>query len=728
MFTYSTDIYLNFDIGYVGWAQAADLNRNGLPEIVLTRFTVPGGEWQDLPILEIGFDGTLTNIAGQIGGSALPQVDFGRGLIVDDLNGDGWDDIFVADHGLDVHPFPGQVNTVLMSDGQGGWVDRSAEYSRGTDFTHSIASGDLNGDGVTDVFVGNLGVDPAYIVSVNPDGTPSFDALPLHGVRTYTTSAIADLDGDDIDELILGADQNIAPGLSSQIARWNGFGFAMTQLPAQTTLDQSIALDIQVTDLNGDDRPDIVMLLTDADPFYTRVAIQVLIQQPDGQFSDRTTDWFDPHDFVGANDPNGWGSRLFFSDLDLDGDLDLLVQMQFPNSHRIFYQEGGRFSPGSDDQTIGGSNEALALVDFDNDGVEEILAFTSQSVWVYDNGLSLPPIERIGTNGNDTIMGSGRTELIWGLGGNDSISGLGGDDTLYGGPGADTLDGGDGNDLLGGTTENDLLLGGAGNDEAYGAAGDDTIWGGAGDDVLGGSGGNDEIHGDDGNDGLWGSFGDDTIEGGAGSDTLGGSTGNDSLSGGGDADELWGAIGADTLDGGAGNDTLGGADGADSLSGGAGDDELWGADDNDTLDGGDGNDQIGAGQGNDVLNGGFGNDQLFGGLGNDQIEGGDGNDTIYGAAGDDTIDGGWGDDRIFAGPGSDVIRFSDGSDIVYYFSAGSDRIDLSGVPGIVDFANLQQNQLSEFGGSAIITDLFGNTLTLDGVSVASLTEADFIIF
>ena len=61
----------------------------------------------------------------------------------------------------------------------------------------------------------------------------------------------------------------------------------------------------------------------------------------------------------------------------------------------------------------------------------------------------------MGTNFNDTIVGSNGANHLWGFGGNDVIHGLGGNDHLSGDSGNDTLHGGDGNDVIDGGTGND---------------------------------------------------------------------------------------------------------------------------------------------------------------------------------------------------------------------------------------------------------------------------------
>jgi RTX calcium-binding nonapeptide repeat (4 copies) len=80
-----------------------------------------------------------------------------------------------------------------------------------------------------------------------------------------------------------------------------------------------------------------------------------------------------------------------------------------------------------------------------------------------------------GTDGDDEIIGSNRSDMIFGLRGDDLIAGGKGNDWLFGGRGNDALLGGDGNDRLDGGRGRDLLLGGAGRDELDGGAGNDKF-------------------------------------------------------------------------------------------------------------------------------------------------------------------------------------------------------------------------------------------------------------
>lgn len=186
----------------------------------------------------------------------------------------------------------------------------------------------------------------------------------------------------------------------------------------------------------------------------------------------------------------------------------------------------------------------------------------------------------------------------------------------------DLQEGSDGADTLVGTGEGEEISAGTGNDQAHGYGGDDSIDGGEGRDVL---------HGGEGNDTLLGTAGDDLLHGEEGSDVL---------SGGDDEDTLFGHFGADTLLGGEGNDSAHGGQDDDLLMGGSGADALHGNDDDDTLTGGSGEDTLFGGTGNDFiwgaeeeaeqdyLNGGEGDDTLFAGEG-DVVTAGDGADQIW---------------------------------------------------------------------------------------------------
>ena len=114
-------------------------------------------------------------------------------------------------------------------------------------------------------------------------------------------------------------------------------------------------------------------------------------------------------------------------------------------------------------------------------------------------------VNKIGTDGPDTLRGTNRDDNLSGRGGNDDLFGLGGRDNLVGGAGKDFLFGGNERFEPSGGEKN--MIGGSGNDALQGGKGSDNIVGGRGNDfLLDGFEPNskkDALSGGPGNDGLW---------------------------------------------------------------------------------------------------------------------------------------------------------------------------------------------------------------------------------
>jgi Ca2+-binding RTX toxin-like protein len=130
-------------------------------------------------------------------------------------------------------------------------------------------------------------------------------------------------------------------------------------------------------------------------------------------------------------------------------------------------------------------------------------------------------VNKIGTNGPDTLRGTNKDDNLLGRGGNDDIFGLGGNDNLRGEEGKDNVFGGNERRPSGGDKN---LLGGEGNDRVLGGTGSDNLVGGEDNDLVDGGPGADDITGGDGTDLLF-----DGEQRGGATDTLVGGDGNDFL-------------------------------------------------------------------------------------------------------------------------------------------------------------------------------------------------------
>lgn len=176
------------------------------------------------------------------------------------------------------------------------------------------------------------------------------------------------------------------------------------------------------------------------------------------------------------------------------------------------------------------------------------------------------------------------------------------------------------------------------------------------------------------------------------------------------ADDIMGTSAADTIDGLGGNDTIKGFGGADTLAGG------------------DGNDKVQGGGGNDEVSGGAGRDKLNGQKGADTLTGDAGRDKLKGGGGADRLDGGVGNDVLNGGKGADVFVFASGNDKVKDFGRGNDKLEI-GHPafGATDSVTAFLNEYADQVGEDVVFDFGGgNTLTLQGVELTSLSASDFL--
>jgi Ca2+-binding RTX toxin-like protein len=99
-------------------------------------------------------------------------------------------------------------------------------------------------------------------------------------------------------------------------------------------------------------------------------------------------------------------------------------------------------------------------------------------------------LNKIGTDGPDTLSGTDGNDNLLGLGGNDDLFSLAGNDNLLGGPGKDekNMVGGAGNDAIQGGKGSDNIVASDGNDLMFDGfelnPKMDTIYAGAGTDAV----------------------------------------------------------------------------------------------------------------------------------------------------------------------------------------------------------------------------------------------------
>lgn len=290
---------------------------------------------------------------------------------VADFNGDGhMDVVFVAEDT--------EQHNLFLGDGKGGFT-RASERLPATSQANAVAVGDVNGDGLPDIVVGNTaegkeGVARPFLW-LNDRARPgwfidaSISHLPAIDVQAQGI-VLADLDGDgDLDMAIASQDPINRLLLNDGGGRFTDATERLgEQIPTETR-------EVHALDANGDGRLDLVFFnLTsnnrdwDKDP-QTRL----LINQGNARFKDETRTRLPTHRF------SSWGGSVV--DFNEDGHPDLVVSAIdvpgfVPLQVRAWQNDGkGNFSDVTASvipaATVGRS-WSMARGDLDGDGKQDL--------------------------------------------------------------------------------------------------------------------------------------------------------------------------------------------------------------------------------------------------------------------------------------------------------------------------------------------------------------------
>ena len=112
---------------------AGDLTGDGLDDLVTSTTIFVDGRptRRSSAQLILGNDptGTSFSLDPTQALARIPLRIHGREPVIADFNGDGKNDLFIAAHGMDTSPFPGEPCLLLLSTPKGGMVDASDEKS-----------------------------------------------------------------------------------------------------------------------------------------------------------------------------------------------------------------------------------------------------------------------------------------------------------------------------------------------------------------------------------------------------------------------------------------------------------------------------------------------------------------------------------------------------------------------------------------------------------------------
>ena len=562
-----------------------------------------------------------------------------------DINGDGVGDVIISAERADPNDVDdagenyvvfggigvgsgGSLNLSAL-DGVNGFVINGIDENDLSGRSVSGA-GDVNGDGIDDVIIGAIlaggedangvgGAGESYVVfggrdiivggSLNLSDLDGVNGFVINGIDAgdfsgYSVSGAGDINGDGVDDVIIGAvsaapngvsgagesyvvfgNRDIGSGGSLNLSDLDGInGFVIN---GTNDSDQSGKSVSGAGDINGDGVNDVIIGAFSADPngvvdagqsYVVFGALDTPVTPPlDGPDNDQ----FENARFLdGAN-------KALVSELTLTV-KGTTVNATAQSGEPAHFQGGFGLPPGPEnsiwyqwtpdtDQVVevdtAGSAVSTVLVAYTGatvSGLQEIatgidnerevsrIRFAVRAGETYH--LAIDGYEEISEGAIQlnlrqpmldpsecTIKGTNGPDSLVGTPGPDVICALAGDDFIKALGGDDIIFAGEGSDFVSADGDNDIVFGEEGNDVITGASGDDVLIGGPGNDQLAGANGN------------------DTVFGGAGADRLTGSGGNDELFGESDEDRLSGGTGNDFLDGGSSTDTCLDSEGEDTL-------------------------------------------------------------------------------------------------------------------------------------------------------------------
>jgi hypothetical protein len=253
--------------------------------------------------------------------NVTPSLINGRKAITGDFNGDKRPDIFIAGHGYDKPPFPGEYTQMLLSNSNGKYDIKTFQDKVG--FYHSATSGDIDKDGDLDIFV--LDKVNAYFLINDGKGnfTYSTTQIDIYNLNGQYTCELMDVNKDGYLDLVMGGHE--FDSMNTTRIYWGNSTYKYTDKTDIPRVNgYGVVVDIDMFDIDGDGTNEITINRaggnTYDDTFYSGWYIQI-VKVDNKQVTDVTNQYIENNSF--RNGPHNWLIWVRFQDYDNNGKVDL---------------------------------------------------------------------------------------------------------------------------------------------------------------------------------------------------------------------------------------------------------------------------------------------------------------------------------------------------------------------------------------------------------------------